>query len=69
MKATKAELRQEIEALRRTGLRLANCAYNLSKDDALDVRTRGLLDELRCEWDAIARAESRAALARAKGEK
>jgi len=61
MKATKAELRREIQQLRHVGQQLSNVAFNLSQTPdqprELTVENKKMLKELYKEYDAIKRAE------------
>lgn len=57
MKATKSELRREIAELRRAGFFLANAAFNLAQNEALEVHQRTSLHEAYRAWDAVKRAE------------
>lgn len=57
MKATKAELRKEIAALRWAGTFLANIAYNLAQDSKIEERHRQSMRESYKLWDDVKRAE------------
>jgi hypothetical protein len=61
-RATKAQLRNEIERLRHVGQQFSNMAYNLSQGSqvkAIDQDVKGKFKELYKEWDNIARSEKR----------
>ena len=44
-----------LEDMGAAGVRLANCAYNLSQNEKLDEQTRKALKEAQCAWDEAAR--------------
>ena len=48
-----AQLEKELEARRRIGGLLSNCAYNLAQSDKQDANLRETLDSLRRQWDAV----------------
>lgn len=56
-RTTKQQLRQEISQLRFIGQQMSNVCFNLAQG-ATDIN-RELMDQLRREWDAIARAEGK----------
>lgn len=56
-KATKQELRQEIDQLRIVGAQMSNLCYNLHQSSAIDTRLRENMKELYVKWDAIKRSE------------
>ena len=66
-RATKAQLRQEITALRNVGGMMSNVCFNLGQRHdpmlpsgtkiAIDNYDVGLMAELRVKWDAIPRSE------------
>lgn len=60
MKATKKELRQEIQRLRHVGQQFSNMAFNWSQGSTptqIDMRGKDKLRSLYKEWDSIGRAE------------
>lgn len=48
---TNKQLRDDIKALRHVGNLLANCAFNLARNERLPQQTRETLDECRRAWD------------------
>lgn len=60
-RTTKQQLRQEISQLRFIGQQMSNVCFNLAQDISPGRVTvnRELMDQLRREWDAIARAEGK----------
>ena len=58
MKATKDQLRKEIESLRHVGQQLSNIAYNLSSRNVIDECAKDSMRRTYREWDAIPRSES-----------
>lgn len=56
-KATKRELRDEIQQLRIVGEQMAHLCFNLSQQDRLEPYLQTTMGTLYRQWDAIRRSE------------